>query len=295
VTVESLEDCDFADVGRALFCTPAAVSRVHVPLALAAGTVVVDNSRAFRGDAGVPLVVPEANAEALAGDPRLVANPNCSTILLACVLAPLRRAFGLRAVDVATYQAISGAGRAAVAELRAQSAAVLAGEEPRPKVLPEPAAFNVFSHDSPIDPVTGLNAEEAKIVAETRRILGDPALAITPFCARVPVFRTHTEAVTATFEGPAGLQGVRRVLELAPSVRLEDDRERNRFPTSWRAAGGDLVHVGRIRPDPAEPAGLGGHRRWSFLLAGDQLRKGAALNAVQILELLTGPLAEGSA
>ncbi len=283
LSTETLSDRDVV-----FLCTPSEVSRRWAPRALAAGALVVDNSSAFRLDPAVPLVIPEVNPEALS-DSRLIANPNCSTILLLLVLAPLHRVFGVRRVSVATYQAVSGAGALAIAELREATAAALDGRPFEPTVFSEPVAFNCFSHDSVVDPATGSNGEEEKIVAESRRILaasgGEPPL-LTATCIRVPVIRSHCEAVDVTLARPASLAALRRVLGAAPAVCLVDDRRRNRFPTSRSAEGGDEVLVGRLRLDrsrPIERVGgvLRGHGCQLFL-AGDQLRRGAALNAVAI-------------
>lgn len=278
--------------GRAdvmIFAADAETSRAYTPLALQRGAIVVDNSSAFRLDDDVPLVVPEVNGALLEGRqvPRIVANPNCSTILLLVALEPLRASFGVRSVVVSTYQAVSGAGIAAIDELRSQSRAVLEGSERVRRVFAEPCAFNVFSHDSAIDPATGLNGEERKLIDETRKIWDDPRLSITPTCVRVPVERAHSESVVVELRQPAHEDEVRRVLERAPGVRVIDDRVGNAFPTPLKASGIDDVLVGRIRPDPgAGFDGRGRCTRWCLWLSGDQIRKGAALNAVQIAERL---------
>ncbi|MCC5824508.1 MAG: aspartate-semialdehyde dehydrogenase [Phycisphaerales bacterium] len=277
VTVAALTD-DFPACDAALFCATADIARAHAPGAVAAGALVVDNSSAFRMDPAVPLVVPEINASAIA-DARLIANPNCSTIILLTALNPLRERFGVARIVVSTYQAVSGAGLEAVAELQAQTRAVLDGRPAEPSVFPEPCAFNVFSHESPLDPATGLNGEESKMIAESRRIWNDPGLILIPTCVRVPVLRAHTQSALVTLENPATEDDLRAALAAAPGVALLDDRAHNRFPTPLGATGGDPVLAGRIRRfSPTE---------FSLLIAGDQLRKGAALNAVQIMDLLT--------
>lgn len=271
----------------AFFAAPAEVARRAVPDAVRRGALAIDNSAAFRGDPRVPLVVPEVNGSALAaiaagapGAPRIVANPNCTAILLSCALAPLARTFGLEAADVATYQAVSGRGAAAIQELLEQARG-RAGETPA--VFHEPCAFNVFSHDSAVDRDSGANGEEDKVLAETRRILALPELRLTVTCMRVPVLRAHTEVVHATLARPAREAEVRAVLAAAPSLALVDDRGSNHFPTPLRATGRDDVLIGRIRLDPARPeAERELSRRVCFVLAGDQLRKGASLNAVAI-------------
>jgi len=252
-----------------------------VPHARQAGAVVIDNSSAFRMEPDVPLVVPEVNPEAVRRHHGLIANPNCSTIIMAVVLWPLHRVNPIRRVVVATYQAASGAGARALAELESQTRAVLAGEKPRPKVFPVPCAFNVFSHDSPVGD-DGYNAEEAKLIAETRKIFGDESIQIAPTCMRVPVMRVHTESLSIEFANPVDEDRARETLAAAQAIRVIDDRPGNRFPTPLDAAGRDDVLVGRIRQDPSVPNSRG----LQLICCGDQLRKGAALNAVQIAELL---------
>jgi aspartate-semialdehyde dehydrogenase len=229
----------------------------------------------------VPLVIPEVNPQALSGHRGIIANPNCSTIIMAVVLWPLHRAVPLTRVVVSTYQAVSGAGARALAELEAQTRAVLAGEAPRPDVFPVPCAFNVFSHNSAIGP-DGYNLEETKMIAETRRIFGAEELRIASTCVRVPVMRAHTEALALEFSAPLSEERVRALLSEAPGIKVVDDRGRNYFPMPLDASGLDEVLVGRIRQDPSVPEGRG----VQLLCSGDQLRKGAALNAVQIAELL---------
>lgn len=293
----------FEACSLAVFAADAQTAREFAPLALHEGALVVDNSSAFRLRPDVPLVVPEVNgrlaAEAAAsGGGRLVANPNCTTIILLVALEPLRRAFGIEAIDVVTYQAVSGAGLAGMEELLDQTRASFASDaQPRngPGVFPEPCAFNVFSHDSAVDHDTGVNGEERKVIDETRKIWGDPAIRITPTCVRVPVLRAHTEAVTVTLSAPVSELEVHQALAAGEGLELVDDRAANRFPTPRKASGRDPVLVGRIRPDPGEPADARARRRrWCLLVCGDQLRKGAALNAIQIAEA-AGVLAEAPA
>lgn len=274
----------------AIFTADAETSRTFVPLAVDRGALVVDNSSAFRLDPGVPLVVPEVNGELLDQGAEVVANPNCSTILLLVTLEPLRKRFGVRSIVVSTYQAVSGAGLAAIDELRTQAGDTLAGRGTTPRIFSEPCAFNVFSHDSAIDPGTGLNAEEQKLIDETRKIWCDPRVAITPTCVRVPVERAHSESVVVELCEPVREDEVRLALSTARGVRVVDDRANNAFPTPLKASGLDDVLVGRIRPDPS--AGFDGRgrcTRWCLWLSGDQIRKGAALNAVQIAERLLTP------
>ncbi|MFO0860503.1 MAG: aspartate-semialdehyde dehydrogenase [Phycisphaerales bacterium] len=275
----------FAGARVALFCATSDVARSLAPVAGQVGCRVVDNSSAFRADPNVPLVVPEVNGEELAGRPFIVANPNCSTILLLVALEPLRRQFGISRVVVSTYQAVSGAGAAAITELNRLAGDMLAGRAPEPRVFAEPCAFNVFSHNSAMDEATGLNGEEKKMISETRRIWKDPNVEISPTCVRVPVVRAHSESVTFTLNKPASEAEVREAFRGARGIRVLDDRRANRFPTPLQASGGDDVLVGRLRADPGSVRDASGRtRNHCLFLSGDQLRKGAALNAVQIAD-----------
>lgn len=274
-------------VDLALLCADSSVARALTPGLLARGVTVIDNSAAHRMDPSVPLVVPSVNGEALDGRPLLVANPNCSTIILLSALDPLRRAFGVEAVDVATYQAASGAGARGVEELLRQARAFAAGADAAPEAFPEPCLFNVFCHESAVDPDTGLNGEEAKIIAESRRIWLDRALAVSPTCVRTPTLRAHAQAVRVRLTRPATEREVRERIALTPGLLVVDDRGRGRFPTPLRASGRDEVLVGRIRPDPA--TGCAGDERckaFQMFVCADQLRVGAALNALRIAERL---------
>jgi aspartate-semialdehyde dehydrogenase len=243
------------------------------------GAVVVDNTSAWRMDARVPLVVPEINGAAALGHRGIIANPNCSTIIALMALAPLHRAFGLKRATVATYQAVSGAGAAGIDELERQTRAALDGRTLEPEKFRHSIAFNLFSHDSDVGD-DGYNVEEHKLLLESRKILAAPDLAISATCIRVPVFRAHSEAIHAEFERPVSAAEARTVLEQAAGVRLVDDRQANLFPMPATASGQDDVLVGRLREDASLPGAL------ALFVAGDQIRKGAALNAVQIGELL---------
>lgn len=301
LTVGEATAGSFQGVDVAIFAASSAVARTLAPHAIEAGATVVDNSSAFRMKPEVPLVVPEINAHLLreggggsggGGRPaRLVANPNCSTIILLVALQPLHARFGVRSIVVSTYQAVSGAGQAGLDALEAEIAA--AGRDgARPaSPFPEPCFLNVFSHNSAVDAGTGLNGEEQKIIDESRKIWNDPTLAVTPTCVRVPVFRAHSEAITVRLATPATEAQVREAFAQAAAggggVAVVDDRAGNRFPTPQKASGGDDVHVGRLRPDPARPLDAQGRTDgWCLFACGDQLRKGAALNAVQIAERL---------
>jgi aspartate-semialdehyde dehydrogenase len=255
------------------------LSKAHAWTWAEHGAVVIDNTSAWRLDPRVPLVVPEVNPGAIAEHQGLIANPNCSTILALLALAPLHRAFGLVRATVATYQAVSGAGQAAIAELLDQTRAALDGEPARSVKFPHPIAFNLFSHDSEVG-VDGYNQEERKLLLESRKILGLPHLRISATCVRVPVVRAHAEAIHAEFERPVSESEARAALAAAPGIVLVDDRTANRFPMPLDASGRDDVLVGRVREDASLPGAI------ALFLAGDQIRKGAALNAVQIAERL---------
>ncbi|QOJ01660.1 MAG: aspartate-semialdehyde dehydrogenase [Phycisphaeraceae bacterium] len=288
LTVREVTPGAFDGAGVAIFAASSRAALEWAPHALERGVRVVDNSSAFRLHPSVPLVVPEVNGHELDAGPPLVANPNCSTIILLAAVEPLRRLFGLGAIVLTTCQAVSGAGRAGLDALARESQDRHAGPDPSPgSPFPEPCTGNVFSHNSPTDPDDGVNGEERKIIAESRKILDRPDLPITPTCLRVPVARAHTESILVRLERPATLAEVRGAYADAPGLRVVDDRAANRFPTPRRADGADPVLVGRFRPDPAEPPGPGGRSRsWCFLACGDQIRKGAALNAVQIADRL---------
>lgn len=283
IEVEPLTPASFdgASFEVAFFSAGAAISRQFAPLAMRAGAIVIDNSSAFRMDAHVPLGVPEINADAIRRHQGLIAVPNCTAIILCMAVAPLRRLSRVRRIVVSTYQAISGAGARALAELEDQTRIAADGGVITPKVLPYQVIHNVFSHNTPIGP-EGYNGEEMKVIQETRKILDDPEIQISPTCVRVPVPRAHSESITLTFEEPVSETAAREALAAAPGVRIVDDRERNYFPMPIDASDGDHVLVGRIRKDLGRPDGRG----LCLFACGDQLRKGAALDAVQILELL---------
>lgn len=293
LTVAEANASSFAGIEAAIFTASSAVARSLAPHALEAGATVVDNSSAFRLAKDVPLIVPEINGDLIASPqtkPRIIANPNCSAIILLMAIEPLRRRFGLESVVVSTYQAVSGAGQAGLDALTDEIRASRESAEPaRSPTSPfaEPCFLNVFSHNAAVDPTTGLNGEEQKIIDESRKILALPALAITPTCVRVPVMRAHSEAITLRLEKPANYGELLASYESFPGVRVIDDRAGNRFPTPLKAAGKDDVLVGRLRPDPARPIDASGRSTaWCLFACGDQLRKGAALNAVQIAERL---------
>jgi aspartate-semialdehyde dehydrogenase len=283
VTVEALTEHSLRGIDVALFSAGSVISRRHAAAAVAQGTIVIDNSSAFRMDSTVPLIVPEVNGEALDGHRGLIANPNCVAIIAAVVLWPLHQAFGLRRIIASTYQAASGAGAAAMEELKESTRAALWNESFVPKVLRHPYAFNLYSHDSAVDPATGSNEEEIKVARELRKILGLPELAVGVTCIRVPVLRAHAISLSVELSYRPTAQEARELLSRSPGVRIVDDMEKNHFPMPVEASGSGEVLVGRIRHDESDPSG----RTLALFVCGDQLLKGAALNAVQIAERVT--------
>jgi len=279
--VEELTNGSFEGIDIALFSAGASRSKEFAPAAAKAGAVVVDNSSAFRMDPDVPLVVPEINPQAIQKHKGIIANPNCSTIIAIVPVWPLHKANPVKRMIVSTYQAASGAGYQAMLELENQSREMLAGKQPTCKAFPYQCAFNIFSHNSALDP-SGYNLEEVKMVKETRKIFDCPDIAITCTCIRIPVFRAHCESINLEFTDPITPQQVTDLLSTAPGVTVLDDREHNRFPMPIDATDKDDVFVGRIRQDESLPE----NRGINLWVAGDQLRKGAALNAVQIAEKL---------
>ena len=280
--VMALSEISFDRIDLALFSAGSATARQWAPTAVRAGAIVIDNSSAFRMDPTVPLVVPEIYAETIAAHGGIVANPNCAAVIAAMALWPIHRRNRIRRVILATYQAASGAGAAAMQELRDATCAFLEGRSFAPQVLPHPYAFNLFSHDTPVDPATGYNDEETKVINETRKILDDPEIRVGVTCVRVPVLRAHAVAATLECERPISPHEARASLAEAPGVRVVDDATRNHFPMPSDASGQDEVLVGRLRRDLSDPSG----RSLALFAVGDQLRKGAALNAVQIAERL---------
>lgn len=280
--VEELREDSFRGVGIALFSAGGGISKRFAPLAVEQGAVVVDNSSAFRRDPGVPLVVPEINPQTLRSHEGIIANPNCSTIISITPLWPVHRRNPIRRMILSTYQAASGGGAAAMEELRESTRAYLQERPFQPAVLPHPYAFNLFSHNSRIDPENGYNEEEMKVVHETHKIFGDADIRIAATCVRVPVLRAHSIAIHFECERAITPAEVREIVSDAPGVKLVDDPERNYFPMPQDASGADPILVGRIRRDISDPSG----RSIAMFVVGDQLLKGAALNAVQIAELL---------
>jgi len=290
--VRQLDEIEFVQEAIVFLCADRDVAERVAPRAVERGALVIDNSSAFRLAPDVPLVVPSVNGESIGANDRLIANPNCSTILLVSVLAPIQRAFGLKRVVVSTYQAVSGAGAAGLEELDRSTLAEMSamtassgGGSFEPQVFPEPIAFNVFCHESPVDPDTGRNGEEQKVIDESRRILGLPDLPVSVTCVRVPVRRAHAESVNVTLERPAQEGTLRDVLGNAADLLLIDDRRAGMFPTPLRASGRDEVLVGRLRGDQGQAVGSDDSAiGFELFLCGDQLRTGAALNAWRIAE-----------
>lgn len=279
LTVEAVGDRSFDDIDLVLASAGGSTSKAWAHKAVEAGATVVDNSSAFRMDPQVPLVVPEINPEAATSHRGIIANPNCTTILMGMAIWPLHRVQPIRRIVVSTYQSASGAGARAMEELKTQAKAILAGETPEAEVLPYPIAFNLFPHNSPLDD-RGYCQEEMKMVKETRKIFAEPEMKITATCVRVPVLRAHSETINLEFDAPFDRDRAREILSSAPGVKLVENWQTNYFPMPIETTNRDEVFVGRIRQDISNPNGL------ELWLSGDQIRKGAALNAVQIAELL---------
>ena len=281
VVVRDLATFDPAGVDIALFSAGGAISRQYAPKFAAAGAVVIDNSSAFRQDDDVPLVVSEVNPEAARNRPRgIIANPNCSTMQMLVALAPLHRAAGIERINVATYQSVSGTGRRALEELGRQTAGLLNFQAVEPEVYPVQIAFNVIPHGGDFTD-NGYTTEEMKLVWETRKILGDDGILVNATVVRVPVFYGHSEAVNIETRDKLPAVEARALLEAAPGVEVVDDPVDGGYPTPvTHASGSDPVYVGRIRDDLSHPRGL------NLWIVSDNIRKGAALNAVQIAELV---------
>jgi aspartate-semialdehyde dehydrogenase len=280
--VEELTETSLAGTDIALFSAGSGTAKRFAPIAVRAGAVVVDNSSAFRMDPSVPLVIPEINPEQIAEHRGIIANPNCVAIIAMTPLWPIHRRNRIKRIILSSYQAASGAGAAAMAELVESTRAYLDGRPYQNTVLRHPYAFNLFSHDTRVDPETGYNEEETKIIKETRKIFGDPAIRIAPTCIRVPVLRAHAMALTVECKHPITPGEVRQWLADATGIRIVDDIPNNTFPMPIDASGQDDILVGRIRGDVSDPDG----HTVALFVAGDQLLKGAALNAVQIAERL---------
>ena len=282
ITVQNLADYDFSGVDIAFFSAGGSVSREHAPRAAAAGAVVIDNTSEFRYLDDIPLVVSEVNPHAIAHYTQrgIIANPNCSTMQMLVALAPIHRAVGIERINVATYQSVSGAGRSGMEELGKQTAALLNFQEVEKNKFPKQIAFNVIPHIDDFQP-NGYTKEEMKMVWETRKILEDESIQVNPTAVRVPVFYGHAEAVHIETRDKITAEQARALLEEAEGVVVQDERKAGGYPTPvGDAAGQDPVFVGRIREDISHERGL------DLWIVADNIRKGAALNAVQIAELL---------
>ncbi len=279
IPVTELREDSFANIDLAFFSAGGEISRRFAPLARDAGALVIDNSSAFRMDPDIPLVVPEINGADAQRHRGLIANPNCTAAVTLMALAPLHRTFGLRRFFAASYQAVSGSGARAIAELRAQVEASVRDRAPVVEVFPHPIAFNLLPHVD-VFLENGYTKEERKMQDECCRILHLPELRVSATCVRVPVYRAHSVAVNAEFEKQVSIEEAHEVLAKAPGLELVDEPHRHRYPMPLDAAGKDNCQVGRVRRDAALDNGL------AFWVCGDQLLKGAALNAVQIAELL---------
>lgn len=281
ITVQDLATFDPHGVDIALFSAGGSVSKEYGPTFAAAGAVVIDNSSAFRYDDDVPLVVSEVNPEQVGNRPRgIIANPNCSTMQMLVALAPLHRRYGIERINVATYQSVSGGGRSALEELGKQTGQLLSFQEIDPQRFPVQIAFNLIPHiDDFLD--NGFTKEEMKLVWETRKILGDDSILVNPTAVRVPVFYGHSEAVAIETREKVTVEAARELLAQSPGVEVVDRREAGGYPTPvTHASGNDAVYVGRIREDLSHPRGL------NLWIVADNIRKGAALNAVQLAELV---------
>jgi aspartate-semialdehyde dehydrogenase len=281
VTVEELGDNSFDKIDIAFFSAGGDRSRKFVPIARNAGAIVIDNSSVFRMDPDVPLVIPEINGQDVKQHRGVIANPNCTTAVALMAIYPLHRAFGVRRVFAASYQAVSGSGARAIVELKAQVEAAVKPpwRLPAAIVYPHPIAFNVLPHVD-VFLEDGYTKEEMKMQNEGRKIMHLPEFRASVTCVRVPVYRAHSVAVSAEFEKPVSVDEAREVLAKAPGLELVDEPNQNRYPMPLSVAGKDNCQVGRVRRDCALENGL------AFWVSGDQLLKGAALNAVQIAELL---------
>jgi len=279
LTIEAVNESSFDGVDIVLASAGGSISKQWLPIAAKAGAVSIDNSSAFRMHPDVPLIVPEVNPEAAKHHKGIIANPNCTTILMAVAIYPLHQVQPIQRIVVSTYQSASGAGARAMEEVQVQSQAILRGEPAIAEILPYPLAFNLFTHNSPMTE-NSYCEEEMKMVNETRKIFGDREIRITATCVRVPVLRAHSEAINLEFAHPFSPDKAREILRSSSGVQLVEDFDKNYFPMPIDASGKDDVLVGRIRQDISHDKGL------ELWICGDQIRKGAALNAVQISELL---------
>jgi aspartate-semialdehyde dehydrogenase len=279
IEVEAVDENSFKDVDIVLASAGGSTSKYWANTIVSSGAVMIDNSSAFRMNDEVPLIVPEINPEAAFNHKGIIANPNCTTILMGVAIYPLHQIQPIKRIIVSTYQSASGAGARAMEEVKIQSQAILNDENPVAEILPYPLAFNLFPHNSPITD-NNYCEEEMKMVNETRKIFGDNSLRITATCVRVPVLRAHSEAINIEFAQPFSINKAREIIAQSSGVKLIEDWDKNYFPMPIDATGKDDVLVGRIRQDISNENSI------ELWLCGDQIRKGAALNAVQIAELL---------
>ncbi len=279
LTIEAVDDRAFDAIDIVLASAGGSTSKLWARKVVESGATMIDNSSAFRMDPTIPLVVPEVNPQVVLGHPGIIANPNCTTILMAVAIYPLHQIQPIRRIVAATYQSASGAGARAMEEVKVQARAILDGQPPVAEIFPYPLAFNLFPHNSPLNP-NGYCEEELKMVNESRKIFGEPDLRVTATCIRVPVLRAHSEAINLEFDQPFPLDVARQAIAKAAGVKLVENWSTNYFPMPMDASGEDDVLVGRIRQDLSNPNAI------DLWLCGDQIRKGAALNAVQIAELL---------
>ena len=280
IVVQELTHDSFGGIDLVLASAGGSISAEFAPSAVKAGAVVVDNTSKFRMTEGVPLVIPEINAARIKDHKGIIANPNCSTIIMALPVFPLHKAFGVKRIHAATYQAASGAGARAMEELKQETAAILEGKPFQPTVIPFPYAFNVFPHNAPWVADAGYNEEELKMVKETAKIFETDSVKVHATCVRVPVLRAHSEALNVEFERDVSVEEAMEVLRGTPGVQILEEPGANRWPMPLDASGKDPVLVGRMRKDKSQKNTL------DFWVVGDQIRKGAALNAVQIAEHL---------
>lgn len=290
ITIEELSHDSFEGVDIVFSAAGGSISAEYVPSAVKAGAVVIDNTSHYRMDPSVPLIVPEVNPEAVKGHQGIIANPNCTTTIMSLPLFPLAKAFGLKRAAVCTYQAASGAGVTAMDELRDESIAIAQGNSFERTVIPHQYAFNLFPHNAPyndgsadaekVNAPIGYCEEEWKMVAETRKIFNDPNIKIAPTCVRVPILRAHSEAINMQFDKKTSIEEIYKILETAPGVQILEEPNNNRWPMPIDVNGKDPVYVGRVREDQSQ------ENTFDIWVVGDQIRKGAALNAIQIAELL---------
>ena len=281
LTVQECTEESFKNIDLVLSSAGKSISKRFAPIAAREGAIVVDNTSYFRMDPSVPLVIPEINSNAIGENDKIIANPNCSTIIMALPLYPLHREFGVKRVHATTYQAASGAGQKAMDEVVEETQAVIEGRPYERSVIPHQYAFNLFIHNSPMLD-SGYVEEEMKMVKETRKIFDEPDFLVNAVCVRVPVLRAHSEALNIEFERNVTVEEAYEVLRSAPGVEILEDRENNRWPMPMDASGKDPAYVGRIREDISQANTL------DLWVVGDQIRKGAALNAVQIAESMLG-------